>query len=316
MKKLVLLICFCLLSLDGTARSGEIYLSARGGVLVFAPHPDDEVLGCAGIIQQALEQGRPVHIALFTNGDGNTNAAAGLAGKPVDKLDPADYLDISRFRQQQTFDAMKLLGVGPESIMLLGYPDSGLDQVYLNRSNDPYRQKFLLKTATYGTVRPDYHSLVYGKAAPYTYASVLADTVEILRKLQPDRIYVTDEADSHRDHSAAFRFVRDAAVKAGFNGEIFTYLVHSRGHEWPWPWGVTPQRKFESHVVNGEVIPSGVAWPPPVRVPLTSAQAEAKLRSIRAHKVPMPDAASEKSHQDYMESFVKSEEIFWLRSVR
>ena len=38
-------------------------------VLVVAPHPDDEVLGCAGIIQNRVDSGSLVYIAIMTNGN-------------------------------------------------------------------------------------------------------------------------------------------------------------------------------------------------------------------------------------------------------
>jgi hypothetical protein len=46
--------------------------------MVFAPHPDDEVLGCGGIIQQVLAESRHVTVAVLTSGDAFTTAAAGF----------------------------------------------------------------------------------------------------------------------------------------------------------------------------------------------------------------------------------------------
>ena len=39
-----------------------------GGLLVVAPHPDDEVLGCGGLIAAAAARGVPVHVVLATDG--------------------------------------------------------------------------------------------------------------------------------------------------------------------------------------------------------------------------------------------------------
>lgn len=38
-------------------------------VLIFAPHPDDEIIGLGGSIQIALEQGEEVYIVFFTDGE-------------------------------------------------------------------------------------------------------------------------------------------------------------------------------------------------------------------------------------------------------
>jgi len=39
--------------------------------MVVAPHPDDEVLGAGGLIQQAVAAGAEVRIVYLTNGDHN-----------------------------------------------------------------------------------------------------------------------------------------------------------------------------------------------------------------------------------------------------
>lgn len=44
-------------------------------LMVVAPHPDDEVIGCAVVIQQALAAGRRVRVAFMTSGGGNPQAA-------------------------------------------------------------------------------------------------------------------------------------------------------------------------------------------------------------------------------------------------
>ncbi len=39
-------------------------------ILIFAPHPDDELLGNGGLIQDAKNRGDEVIVVLMTNGDG------------------------------------------------------------------------------------------------------------------------------------------------------------------------------------------------------------------------------------------------------
>src|SRR5689334_16220571 len=64
--------------------------NAGGGVdlLVFGPHPDDEVLACSGVIRQALLAGKRVKVVLFTSGDGLPDYASSLARKPEAELTP------------------------------------------------------------------------------------------------------------------------------------------------------------------------------------------------------------------------------------
>jgi LmbE family N-acetylglucosaminyl deacetylase len=276
-------------------------------IVVFAPHPDDEVIGCAGIIMQALARGARVKVVAITSGDGFPAAAAGVTHKAVDQVGPDDFIALSRFRQVESRTALGILGGKADDLIVLGYPDGDLGNLYESADGKVIRQQFTKKNETYASIQKDYHASVHGKPAAYQRSSVLGDLVELLTTLQPDEIYVTDETDGHIDHRAAFWFVRDAAKQVGYKGSFYTYLVHGLP-AWPSPAGVTPNLPFETRTVNGEVAPRGLPWPPPRRVPLTREQAERKLKSIQAHNIPvlgMPE------HQSEMESFVKSEEVFW-----
>jgi LmbE family N-acetylglucosaminyl deacetylase len=276
-------------------------------IVVFAPHPDDEVIGCAGIIMQALARGARVKVVAITSGDGFSAAAAGLAHKAVDQVGRDDFFALSRFRQIQSRTALGILGGKADDLILLGYPDGDLGNLYESTGDKVIRQQFTEKNETYASIQKDYHASVHGKPAAYQRSSVLGDLVELLTSLQPTEIYVTDESDGHIDHRAAFWFVRDAAKQVGYKGAFFTYLVHGLPL-WPLPTGVTPNLPFESQKVDGEVAPRGLPWPPPRRVPLSREQAQRKLKSIQAHNIPvvgMPE------HQSEMEWFVKSEEVFW-----
>lgn len=59
----------CMTGLVGTAATQSPFpvlaLSTNDRVLVMAPHPDDESLGCGGIIQAAVERHIPVHVVFF-----------------------------------------------------------------------------------------------------------------------------------------------------------------------------------------------------------------------------------------------------------
>lgn len=281
-------------------------------LLVFAPHPDDEVLGCGGILLQALARGERVKIVLFTNGDGFPASASLITGKPADRLAADDFLELARYRQAQSQAALAALGGRPGDLVFLGYPDSGLDRVYHERGPDPFRQKFTGRSETYGMAQRDHHAVRHGRAAPYVYDSVQEDVAELIRTLRPARICVTSEADRHPDHQAAFRFVRDAVRRTGHRGVFDTYLVHG-GPEWPWPLGITPDAPFEAHEVKGERIPLGVPWPPGRRVPLSPGEVARKLEAIRAHATHLPvgGQGAAREERDYLESFAKAEEIFW-----
>lgn len=71
---------------------------APGGVLVLAPHPDDEVFGCGGAITGHVQAGHSVHVVLLTaGGHGEEGAAKGYADT----------------RLSESTDAARVLGLPP-----------------------------------------------------------------------------------------------------------------------------------------------------------------------------------------------------------
>ncbi len=246
-------------------------------VLVVAPHPDDEALGCAGVMLQAIAQKQRVGVVLVTNGDGFPKAAAVVAKKTEAQLDAADFLRLAGIRQQHSLGALTRIGVRRGDLMALGYPDSGLKALSEAKAATPYRQRFTGKTETYGAVLRDYHTLTHGRPAPYVRSAVLGDLVEILRARQPKEIYVTHEADSHPDHQATFWLVRAAAKAAGYRGTLFTFVVH------------------------------GKPPPGPARhVALTAAQQGRKRALIEEYQAKLSPI-----HDDLAARFTRAEEVFW-----
>src|SRR5215813_1546380 len=149
-------------------------------IVVFAPHPDDEVIGCAGIIMQALARGARVKVVDITSGDGFDAAAAGLTHKKVDEVGPDDFLALSRLRQTQSRNALEILGGKADDLIVLGYPDGDLGNLYDSTGDKVIRQQFTKKNETYALIQMDYHTSVHGKPVLYQRSSVLGDLVELL----------------------------------------------------------------------------------------------------------------------------------------
>jgi LmbE family N-acetylglucosaminyl deacetylase len=246
-------------------------------VLVVAPHPDDEALGCGGVILQAIAKKQRVGVVLVTNGDGYPKAAAVVAKKAEDQLGPADFVRLAGIRQQHSVGALGRIGVRAEDLMALGYPDSGLEAMYEAKAETPYRQRFTGKTETYSAVIRDYHTLRHGRPAPYLKSSVLSDLAEILKTRKPKEIYVTNEADTHPDHKATFCFVRDAAKAAGYRGTLFTFVVHGKP-------------------------PPGQAH----RVALSDAEQRRKRALIEEYQTKLSPI-----HDNLAETYTRAEEVFW-----
>jgi len=79
-------------------------------ILVVAPHPDDEVLGCGGAIARHVDEGHEVHVVVVTRG--------------IPDLFPPEQIEITR-RELQS--AHKVLGVS--GVTFLDFPAPRLDMV-------------------------------------------------------------------------------------------------------------------------------------------------------------------------------------------
>lgn len=69
----------------------DALVAAAGSVLVIAPHPDDETLGCGAAIASTLESGRDVTIALLTDGDASHPASVRYPAKRLAALRRAEF---------------------------------------------------------------------------------------------------------------------------------------------------------------------------------------------------------------------------------
>lgn len=90
-------------------------LVGPGGALVIAPHPDDETLGCGGLIAALAAVGRPVAVAVLTDG---------AASHPRSAAYPAPRL--TALRERETRDALAHLGAAGAPLRFLRHPDGGL----------------------------------------------------------------------------------------------------------------------------------------------------------------------------------------------
>ncbi len=80
--------------------------------LVLAPHPDDESLGCGGLITACCEQARPPVVVIMTDGTGSHPHSAQYQPPRLRML-----------REHEAREATARLGLPPERLHFLGLPD-------------------------------------------------------------------------------------------------------------------------------------------------------------------------------------------------
>jgi N-acetylglucosamine malate deacetylase 1 len=85
-------------------------------VVVFAAHPDDEILGCGGTIAKLIQKGSKVHVVFLADGESSR-----------DDIEDIDNLILQR--KNNAKKALKILGC--DSIEFLDFPDNRLDSLDL-----------------------------------------------------------------------------------------------------------------------------------------------------------------------------------------
>ena len=90
-------------------------LSLTDKTVIVAPHPDDEVIGCAGLIQALVECGTPPHVIILTGGEGSHRGCCDTSAE-----------EIIAARHQLTLKAADTLGLPESHIHCLCYPDGGV----------------------------------------------------------------------------------------------------------------------------------------------------------------------------------------------
>jgi LmbE family N-acetylglucosaminyl deacetylase len=83
--------------------------------LILAPHPDDESLGCGGLIAACCRAGILPQVAFLTDG---------AASHPGSAAYPPARLATTREAEART--ALGILGLPPEYIVFLRFPDTGM----------------------------------------------------------------------------------------------------------------------------------------------------------------------------------------------
>jgi LmbE family N-acetylglucosaminyl deacetylase len=92
--------------------------TGRGPVLILAPHPDDETLGCGGLIARRVHEGRRVVIAVLTDGRALLRRF-GVASDPSE-------VEVSAMRKEETRRAVRILGGRVEDIRFLDFENERL----------------------------------------------------------------------------------------------------------------------------------------------------------------------------------------------
>jgi LmbE family N-acetylglucosaminyl deacetylase len=93
----------------------------KSRIIVFAPHPDDETLGCGGTIARRISEAYEVLIVILTDGRNALLTTFGIESEPT----PSELKEI---REGEVRRASRILGVTENFLFFLGFEDGTLSQ--------------------------------------------------------------------------------------------------------------------------------------------------------------------------------------------
>lgn len=286
---LILATCPCLAS-TALAPGSPVTLTASDRVLILAPHPDDEVIGCGGIIQQSVAMKLPIHVVYFTYGDNNEWSFMVYRKHAV--LFPGAARQMGQVRHDEAVAAAAAMGLGTNQLTFLGYPDFDTLHIWINHWGNVPPDESLLTRAT---------SVPYANAfrpgAPYLGQEIVKDLTTVFRTFQPTKIFVSHPADFNVDHRALYCFTQLTlwTLEKEMHPEVYPYLVHFP--RWPNPRGDYRELPLQPPTFFDD----DIAWR---RFGLSSDFIAGKGKALRAHRSQFEYAAH------YLESFLRTTELF------
>ncbi|PYK75069.1 MAG: hypothetical protein DME39_05235 [Verrucomicrobia bacterium] len=103
--------------------------TSRSRLLLFAPHPDDESLGCSILLQRAVRARAMIRVVYVTDGDDNPWPQRVLERKW--RLNDNDRRRWGRLRRTEALAALRVLGMHGSAACFLGLPDQKLSAMLM-----------------------------------------------------------------------------------------------------------------------------------------------------------------------------------------
>jgi glucosamine-6-phosphate deaminase len=201
-------------------------------VLVFSPHPDDDVISMGGTILQMVEQGHKVHVAYMTSGN--------IAVFDHDATRFTDFvIEFNRLFEidQERTDQIRRRVHDFLKAKLPGQPDS--DDVL--KIKGLIRQTEARAAALACGIPPEqleFMDLRFYRTGTIAKAPIhpqdIADIRDLFRRVQPAQIYVAGElSDPHGTHRVCAEAIFQAVRETFTQGPLFeVWLYRGAWEEW------------------------------------------------------------------------------------
>ena len=256
-------------------------------ILVIAPHPDDESLCCAGVLQRARSNGAIIAVVWITAGDGFALDAMLVEHSPWPTQSALRLLGEQRLAEAAA--AASELGVAPERQYFLDYPDRGVAAL----AGDYYQRSY--RSASTGLTAVAYAG-AFNPGASYTGSNLARDLARVIDGFQPTLVLAAAPQDRHPDHSASGALARRLLAERGQLDRLRYWIVHAP--HWPQPRGYQPQLPLAP--------PADAAALHWQQLGLSATERAHKLAALRDHHSQL------RVMETFMLSFVRANELFAL----
>jgi LmbE family N-acetylglucosaminyl deacetylase len=283
-------VALTLIALLGLAQAAPAPMPVPGPhdrILVIAPHPDDESLCCAGMLQRAASRGATIAVVWITAGDGFALDAM-LVEHSLWPTQSALRL-LGRQRLVEAAAAATELGVPPEQQYFLDYPDRGVAAL----AGDYYQRSY--RSPSTGLTAVAYAG-AFSPGASYTGSNLERDLARVIDGFQPTLVLAAAPQDRHPDHSASGALARRLLAERGQLDRLRYWIVHAP--HWPQPRGYQPQLPL---VPPAQAV--ALRWQ---QLALSATERAHKLAALRDHQSQL------RVMETFMLSFVRANELFAL----
>ncbi|MFY0650587.1 MAG: glucosamine-6-phosphate deaminase [Cyclobacteriaceae bacterium] len=204
---------------------------ARKRVLIFSPHPDDDVISMGGTLLRLVDQGHEVHVAYQTSG----NIA-------VADHDALRFIEFARYLNQSN----GITNPKQEELLkeITTKNDADIDSVNIRKVKGLIRKGEALAAARYcGLVDDNIHFMDLpfyetgkSKKNPLSQEDIQI-TQALIEKVKPHQIYAAgDLADPHGTHKVCLDAVFQSLSNlksAEYMKDCWVWLYRGAWHEWP-----------------------------------------------------------------------------------
>lgn len=279
----------------------ELSVPMRLRLMIFAPHPDDETLAAAGLIQRVLARDGKVRIVFVTNGDGYVDGVRREIRRS--HASTADFIEYGKRRHDEAIRALRGLGLSRSDALFMGFPDDGIDDLWADNwsARKPYTSPYTRFD------RPPYTDSL-SQRVEYAGTDLEGEIIRTVRDFMPDWVLMPDPRDRHPDHCTTGVFVLDAlrklrqATEAPFgHTQVFTYLVHYPDY----PATPTWVKEIAGAGVGGSPtagrVLSATRW---LNLPLTEAEQAGKRLAMASYE------SQVQIMNPFLKQFLRSFELF------